>query len=57
LYDNGDLDQLYIKDNGKTASIELEGSTPAEVGKDVSQAKKELAKAKEIGKESSDEME
>jgi hypothetical protein len=57
LYDNGDLDQLYIKDNGKTASIELEGSTPAEVGKDVSQAKKELAKAKEISKESSDEME
>ncbi len=56
LYGNGDLDQLYIKDHGKTASIELEGSTPAEVGRDVSQAKKELEKAKEFGKESPAEM-
>ena len=56
LYENGDLDQLYIKDFGRTTSVELEGSTPAEVGKDVKQARKELEKAKEAGKEAPAEM-
>ena len=56
LFDNGELDQLYISDFGKETSVELEGSSPAEVGRDIKTARKELEKAKQRGTEAPAEM-